>query len=92
MAVGSPDTRVPYIEIIVRWIVTIASVRGDDDQPGRVMSTRDRTAVEPRFALFAIAGLIVLAVIVAALTTSFDRHFRQPAPLTRDHAPSLRHA
>ena len=58
----------------------------------RVMSTRDRTAVQPKFALFAIAGLIVLAIIVAALTTSFDRYFRQSAPLTRDHASSLRHA
>jgi hypothetical protein len=56
------------------------------------MSTRDRTAVQPKFALFAIAGLIVLAIIVAALTTSFDRYFRQSAPLTRDHASSLRHA
>jgi hypothetical protein len=48
-------------------------------------SKRDMTAVQPRFALLAIAGLIVLAVIVAALTTSFDRYFRQPAPAADDH-------
>jgi len=51
------------------------------------MSTkRDRTAVQPRFALLAIASLIVFAVIVGALTTSFGGYFRQPAPAADDHS------
>jgi hypothetical protein len=49
-------------------------------------SKGDRTAVEPKFALLAIAGLIVLAITVAVLMTSFDRFFRQPAPLAGNHA------
>ena len=82
------------LNIMPHWI--IRSLRGDavgrPRPQSEFMSTRDKTAVQPRFALFAIAGLIVLAVIVAALTTSFDRYLRQPAPLTRDHASSLNHA
>ena len=44
-------------------------------------SKRDRAAVQPRFAPFAIAGLIVLAVIVTVLTTSADRYSGSPSPL-----------
>jgi hypothetical protein len=45
--------------------------------------------VEPKFALLAVAGLIAMAVIVAALTASFDRLFRQSAFLTDHHAAFL---
>jgi hypothetical protein len=37
---------------------------------------RDRTAVQPKFALFAIAGLIVLAVATVVVDASVDRLFR----------------